>query len=161
MASVSRLAIFLQVKESGRRKCYGPIEQPVAGSSHGQRLGADLEGEDLAGDDPGAGTPRAGEEEDVDADEGDEGPLARKIGGVGTCAHAGNDELASGHANSAEEEQVAATPLLDEVETWEGGSDVDAGGDEADDEGVLEAGVLEELWAVVEDEAEEWFSTLS
>jgi hypothetical protein len=34
-----------------------PVEEPVGGGSHGERLGADLEREDFAGDDPGDGAP--------------------------------------------------------------------------------------------------------
>lgn len=39
----------------------GPVEEPVGGGGHGERLGADLEGEDLTGDDPGDGTPGGGD----------------------------------------------------------------------------------------------------
>ena len=39
----------------------GPVEEPVGGGGHGQRLGADLEGEDLASNDPGNGTPGGGD----------------------------------------------------------------------------------------------------
>ena len=62
--------------------------------------------------------------------------------------------MADGHADGAEEEEVAATPLLDEVETGDGGGDVDAGGNHADDKGVLDTRVLEEGCSVVEDEVD-------
>lgn len=35
----------------------GPVEKPVGGGGHGERLGAHLEREELTGDDPGDGTP--------------------------------------------------------------------------------------------------------
>lgn len=78
-------------------------------------------------------------------------------GGVlagGCCAEDGDEELGDAHADGAPEEDGAAAPFLDGVEAREGGGDVNAVGDEADDEGVLEAGVLEELGAVVEDEVD-------
>ena len=141
----------------------GPVEQPVGGGGHGEGLGADLEGEDLAGDDPGAGAPGRGEEEDVDADEGDGGLLGGLVvddddavgvlaGGGG--AEDGNEELRDAHADGAPEEDGAAAPFLDGIEAGEGGADVDAVGDQTDGEGVLEAGVLEELGAVVENEVD-------
>lgn len=131
-----------------------PVKEPVGRGGHGERLGADLEREDLAGDDPGDGSPGAREEEDVDADEGDHGVLSCLIG----CAHNGtsdsDDELADSHADGAEEEEVAATPLLNHPETGEGGGDVDGRGDHRNDEGVAEPCVLEELGTVVEDEVD-------
>jgi hypothetical protein len=58
--------------------------------------------------------------------------------------------LRDAHSNGTEHEERATTPLLDHVETWEGGDDVDDVGDEGDYEGVLDAGVLEEGCAVVD-----------
>jgi len=51
--------------------------------------------------------------------------LSRKVIGSGNCSHDGDDELANGHSNGTHEKQVAATHLLDKVETREGGGDVD------------------------------------
>jgi hypothetical protein len=56
--------------------------------------------------------------------------------------------------DGAEEEQVAAAHLLDHVQPREGREDVDAVGDDLDDERVLEVRVLEVLRAVVEDEVD-------
>ena len=42
-----------------------PVEKPVRGGSHRERLGSDLQGEDLTSDDPCARSPRAGEEENI------------------------------------------------------------------------------------------------
>jgi hypothetical protein len=141
----------------------GPVEQPVGGGGHGEGLGADLEGEDFASHDPGAGAPGGGEEEDVEADEGDGGLLGGFVvddddavgvlaGGGG--ADNGDDELRDAHAHGTPEEDGAATPFFDGVEARQGGADVDAVGDETDGEGVLEAGVLEELGAIVENEVD-------
>ncbi|KAK5182476.1 hypothetical protein LTR16_010211, partial [Cryomyces antarcticus] len=68
------------------------------------RLGTDLEREDLASDDPGDWSPRAGEEEDVDADECDQCTLTRQVVETHTRAYTSNDELASRHSDSTEEE---------------------------------------------------------
>lgn len=146
------------VDEIGSRVCDSPVEEPVRRSGHGEGLGADFEGEDLAGDDPSDWTPGRREEEDVDADECD-GCL---LGGVvvyddvtscvltgGCCAEDSNDELRDAHADGSPEENWSSTPLLDGVEAREGGGCVDAVGDQADDEGVGEAGVLEELSSVL------------
>ena len=146
------------IDEVGGGVCDGPIEEPVRGGGHGEGLGADFEGEDLAGDDPGDWTPGGGEEEDVDADECDGGFLGGVVvyddvaGSVltsGCCAEDGDDELRDAHADCSPEENWASTPLLDGVEAGEGGCCVDAVGDQADDEGVGEAGVLEELSSVL------------
>lgn len=139
----------------------GPVEEPVGGGGHGETLRTDLEGEELAGHDPGDGAPRAGEEEDVDADEGDEGIVgglvADDFGGPlgffdSTCD--GDDVLADAHTDGTKEEEAAATPFLDKVETGESGGDVDNVGDDRDDEGVGEAGVLEVLGSVIENEVD-------
>lgn len=132
----------------------GEVEQPVAGRGHAERFGAHLEREDLARNDPGHGAPRAREEEDVDAHEGDHGALGGWVLGADDGARDGDDELAHGHADGAEEEEVASAPGFDEVESGEGGGYVDGGGDHGDDEGVVEPGVLEEGGAVVEDEVD-------
>jgi hypothetical protein len=127
----------------------GEIQKPVGGCGHRERLGADLEGEELAGNNPGDWAPRAGEEEDVDADECDQRLLGRLVVDTGNGSSDCNDELANGHTNGTEEQEVAATPLLNEVETGKGGSDVDTGCDHGNDEGVAETSVLEERSTVV------------
>jgi hypothetical protein len=48
------------------------------------------------------------------------------------------------------EQEVAATPLLDEVETGEGRSNVDAGCNHGNDERVAKAGILEEGGTIVD-----------
>ena len=133
--------------EVGGRVGDGEVEQPVGGGGHRERLGAHLEREELAGDDPGDRTPGTGEEEDVEAHEGDE-DLVRGDG-AGRDADDGDDVLADAHADGAEQEQRTSSPLLDQVQTREGRDDVDDVDDEGRREGVLDAGILEELGAVV------------
>lgn len=132
----------------------GEVEEPVAGGGHGERLGTDLEREDLTSNDPGNWTPRAGEEEDVDADECDQGLLGSQVLNTSDSTGNSDDELADSHTDGTEEEEVAATPLLDEVETWKGGGDVDARGNHSDNKGVLDTRVLEEGSTIVEDEVD-------
>jgi hypothetical protein len=81
----------------------GPIEEPIGGSRHGERFGPDLQWENLAGDHPSARAPRTSEEENVDADEGDEGILAGLVSESYTGSDASHNELADGHSRSAEE----------------------------------------------------------
>lgn len=126
----------------------GPVEEPVGCGRDGETLCAGLEGEEFAGYDPGDGAPGGGEEEDVDADEGDEDFVCD--GGGGGCADDGDDQLGDAHADGTEHEEWAATPFLDHVEAGEGGDDVDDVGDKGDDEGVLDARVLEKSGAVVD-----------
>jgi hypothetical protein len=140
----------LDIDHVGGCEGNGPVEEPVAGSGHGETLGAGLEGEQLAGDDPSDGTPRRGEEEDVDAHEGDGGALSSEIGGTGDRTCDGDDELANTHADGTEKKQVAASKALNHVQTREGGDNVDTVGDDLDDEGVLEASVLEVRCSVVD-----------
>jgi len=69
----------------------------------------------------------------------------------GCGADGADDELADAHADGAHKEQVAAAELLNEVETGEGGRDIDTVGDDGDDEWVLEAGAEEVLGSVAGD----------
>ena len=104
-----------------------PVEQPVGGGGDGETLGTRLEGEEFTRHDPRDRAPGAGEEEDVDAHEGDE-DFVRDVG-VGGCADDCDDELRDAHSHGTEHEERAATPFLDHVETGEGGDDVDDVGD--------------------------------
>ena len=132
----------------------GEVEEPVAGGGHGERLGTDLEREDLTGNDPGDWAPGAGEEEDVDADECDQSLLGSHVLNTSDSTGNSDDELADSHTDGTEEEKVAATPLLDKVETGKGGGDVDARGNHSDNKGVPDTRVLEEGSSVVEDEVD-------
>lgn len=84
--------------------------------------------------------PGAGEEEDVDADEGNHG-LDGSVG-AGDSSDDGNDELADNHAKSTPDEQRSSSNLLHRPEGDGGGADVDEGGDEGDQEGVVDSSEL-------------------
>lgn len=73
-----------------------------------------------------------------------------EIVGCGGGADGAHDELADAHANCSHEKETASAELLDEVETGKRRGDVYRVGDYLDDEGVLEAGVLEVLSSVVD-----------
>jgi hypothetical protein len=102
--------------------------------------------------DPGARAPRACKEENVDADECDQRVLSGLVFASESCANTGDDELAYSHSDGPEEQEWATTPGLDHVETRESGCHVNGRGNHADQEGVLDAGSLEERSSVVENE---------
>lgn len=152
MATKLRISIFSQVEIRGGGRRLLTVEQPVAGSGDGQGLGTDLERVKLTSVDPAARTPGGSEEEDVEADEGNE----NLVGGFGLGSNTddGDDVLADAHADGAHQKERPATHSLNEIHTGQGGDDVDNVGNDADDEGVVDAGLLEELCAVVEDEVD-------
>lgn len=112
-----------------------PVEEPVGGGGHRKTLGADLEREDLASDDPSCGTEGGGEEEDVDADEGELGAGGGVVGGR-CCDTSGCDNvLRDTHTESTGKEDGTTTEAVNGPETREGGDDVDNVGDDGEDEG--------------------------
>jgi hypothetical protein len=130
------------------------VPEPVGGGREGDAARANGQREDLADDDPGAGAPGRSEEEDEDADECDFG-----LDGIGVVAidrtGDGDDKLADDHSQGAPEEERAAAEFLNGPEGDGGRADVDEGGDETDQEGVVDgAEVLEEGGAEVEDEVD-------
>ena len=91
------------------------VPEPIAGGGESDTTRPDRQGEDLTDDDPGTWTPGGGEEEDVDADEGN---LSFDSSRVATIHGAGNghDELANNHAESTPDHDGSATEPLDDVE---------------------------------------------
>lgn len=141
----------------------GPVEEPVGGGGHAERLGASGKGEDFAGDDPCERAPGAGEEEDEDADKGHGGLLPGHVLdedvavftlACGQGAADGDDELRDTHADGAGEEERATAPFVNGQEAGDGGDDVDGGGDHGNGEAAGDARVLEIPRAVVEDEVD-------
>ena len=72
----------------------------------------------------------------------------------GGGADDGNDELTKAHPDRSEQEESATTHLLNHVQTRKSRDDIDEISDEADEERVIDTGILEELCAVVEDEVD-------
>jgi hypothetical protein len=131
----------------------GPVEKPVGGGGHRKGLGSDLQGEDLTSDNPSARAPRTCEEEDIDANEGDKGLLGSLVGDWQET-NASNDKLTDSHADSSKKQELSSAPLLDQVQTREGGGNIDTRGNQTDGKSVADAGTLEERCTVVEDEVD-------
>lgn len=104
------------------------VPQPVGRCGQTDTTGADGDGVDLADDDPGGGAPGRGEEEDVEADEGDHGTGGAGVLGQGG-ADGGDDELADDHSDCAADEDGAPAETFDGPEGDWGGADVDDGED--------------------------------
>lgn len=101
---------------------------------------------------PSNWAPGASEEEDVNAHKCDQSLLCGLVLNTSDGSGDSNDKLAHRHTNGTEEQKIAASPLLNEIQTRESGSNVNAGSNHADDEGVLDTGVLEKGGTIVEDE---------
>lgn len=130
------------------------IPQPVRSSRQTDTTSTDGERIDFADDDPGTGTPGAGKEEDIDADERNHG---RDGFGVVAIGHTddGHDEFADEHACGSPDEERASAELLDGPERNRSGENVDQGGDQANQEGVLDGSErLKEGGSEVEDEVD-------
>lgn len=141
----------------------GPVEQPVGGRGHAERLGPRVEREDLARDDPRQGPPGAGEEEDEDAhkchggllpDEILDEDVAVVVLARGQRAAERDDELRDAHADGAKQEQRAAAPSVNGQEARDRGGHVDGRRDHGNGEAAGDARVLEVARAVVEDEVD-------
>jgi hypothetical protein len=67
---------------------------------------------------------------------------------------ASNDKLTNSHTDSSKKQELSSAPLLDQVQTREGGGNIDAGSDQTDSESIAYAGTLEERRTIVEDEVD-------
>ena len=104
------------------------VPEPVRCGGKGDTARSDWQREHLADDDPRGRTPGRGEEEDVDADEGDLSRDSLGVAPVGGASN-GHDELANRHANSTPDENCSPTILLDDIEGQWSRAYVDQGGD--------------------------------
>jgi len=130
------------------------VPEPVGGSGKGNTTGTDWQREDLTNHNPGTRSPCAGEEEDVDADEGDHSRDSLVVFSISDSDN-GDQELADNHAQSTPQKQGTTTNLLNGVEGDRGRADIDNGGDHGDEEGVLDRAKLgEEGSTEVEDEVD-------
>ena len=66
----------------------------------------------------------------------------------------GDDELANGHASSTDEEEGTTTELLNTPHTRQSHEHIDNASSDGNQEGVADAGALEEGGAIVEDEVD-------
>lgn len=115
--------------EIGRGISDSPVPQPVGCSGHRHCFRADSERIEFASDNPCARSPRRGEEKDVDTDKGDEGLLSGDVGGSSTNTNNGDNVLTDTHSGGADQEELAATEIVDSPHTREGGNDIDDIGD--------------------------------
>jgi len=129
------------------------VPQPVGSGGKSNTTRSDWEREDFTDDNPGTWSPSCSEEEDVNADEGDhcrDGWLGR----VGDTDN-GDDELANKHTKSTPDHDGTTTVLLNDVEGDGCRADVDQGGDQADQERVVDGVELgEEGGTEIEDEVD-------
>lgn len=134
------------------------VPEPVGGGGETDTARADGQREDLADDDPGAGAPGGGKEGDVDADEGDhglDGNLVVLAWGASGDTDDTDNELRDDHAHGTDDENTATAEALDDPEGERGAQDVDEGGHEGDEEGVVDrAEGFEENGSEVEDEVD-------
>ena len=80
--------------------------------------------------------------------------LSKTVLASGGCSEDSNEELRNTHANSAQEQNRATSPLVNSIQTGDSRADVDTGSNQTDNELVLETRVQEELRAVVEDKVD-------
>jgi len=134
------------------------VPEPVGGGGETDTAGADWQREDLADDDPGGWTPGGGKEGDVDADEGDHGldsGLVVLAWSASSDTDDTDDELGDDHASGTEDQNATTAETLNDPEGQWGAADVDEGGDERDQERVVDrAEGLEEDGTEVEDEVD-------
>lgn len=134
------------------------VPEPVGAGGQTDTAGTDGEGEDFTNDDPGTRTPGDGKGGDVQADEGNHGlggVLVVLSGRASSDTDDADNVLEGDHESGTADEQLTASNLLDRPERDRGRQDVDEGGDERDQERVLDrAELLEEDGAEVEDEVD-------
>ena len=137
------------------------VPEPVGCSGETNTTRTDGEREDLANDDPGSGTPSGSEDGNVQANEGNHSPGGVWVGWVGFGVLAGggtndtDDELHDNHTGGTEDQDGTTSDLLNHDERGRRGEHVHEGGDERDQEGVLDrTKLLEEDGAEVEDEVD-------
>jgi len=144
----------LFVNQVGGGETKNEVPEPVGGDGEGHGFGTDVEWIDLTADDPSDGAPCGGEEGDVDADESDQNLLSRDVGGRDRDANDGDQELANAHAEGADQEQPSAAEPFDTPHAWESREHVDDVDGDGDQEGVGNAGLLEEHGTIVDDEVD-------
>lgn len=145
-----------------RWESFGKITY-VRSSANTHHLRPMLQRVQLRRDYPSQGAPGRGEEGDEETDESNRSPLAGHVehgdgarvslarGGGAECS---NDKVADAHAHATPQEQRAATELIEDEHGGNRRENVDHGQDHANQEGAGNAGVFEELGAVVEDEVD-------
>lgn len=130
------------------------VPQPVASGRETDTTGTDRNGEDLANENPGSWTPGGSEEEDIDANEGNQGSGCVLVVGEGGSDSTDN-KLADDHAQGSVDHDGATAETLNGPEGNRGGDDIDNGENHGNQERVVDrAKGLQEDRGVVEDEVD-------
>ena len=134
------------------------VPEPIGSGGQGYTTRADGQREDLANHNPCAWSPCGSEEGDVEADEGNHGRDGRGVV-FGFLARGdtedSHDELHDNHTGGTDDEELATAESLDGIEGDGCGAYIDEGGDQRDQEGILDrAEGGEEDGTEVEDEVD-------
>lgn len=130
------------------------IPQPIRGGGQANSTGADGEREDLSNHDPSSRAPGGSEEENVDADEGNFGSHGTLVLAVGDADN-GDNELTDQHAESAPDQKWSPTKLFNGPKGDGSRADVDQGGNQPNQEGVVNGPkIREKAGAEIEDEVD-------
>lgn len=130
------------------------VPEPVGSGSKSHTLCTVLAGEQFGDQTPDYRAPGSGVEEDEEASD-DYHALSGAGGVLGgfnvehEVAEGGEDHEEDKHAEGTGDEGLATTEVLDDVETTEGGSEVDGAEDDLGDEGVGDTGTLEDSGTLI------------
>ena len=132
------------------------VPKPVGSSGESHTLGTVFGGEELGNDGPDDGTP--GRSVEKNEERGDDNHALAGSGGVlrvlnveHKVSDGGEDHKADEHQGSTSNEGLAATKVLNNVETTKGGSKVDSSENDLSDERVGDTGTLEDGGTIVEE----------
>lgn len=135
--------------DEGSEETDQEVPEPVASGGQSHTLRTVLGGEELSTDSPDHGTPGHGVGGNEEA--GNDDHTLTRAGGVlrvldieHEVANRGEDHEADEHEPSTEDKRLATTEVLDDVQTAEGGTEVDGAEDDLGDEGVGDTGSLED-----------------
>lgn len=131
------------------------VPGPVGGSGNTHADSAVLEGVHLTTDGPDDGTPGGGEADNEETGEENHDDTGSVVGGVvvqDLVADGGPDHEANEHPGATVHQTLAASVVLDDVETGEGHTEVDNTQNDGGNVGVAETDTVEDTGSVVEDE---------
>lgn len=134
------------ISVSSRQKTVKDV--PVGGGGQTDTSRADGKGENFANHNPRSRTPGCGKDGDVQANEGDHGAGRIRIGWVigrvfaSSGTNGTDDELHDDHTGGTPDENGTTTDLLDHNEGGRRREHVDQGGNERNQEGVLDGSEL-------------------
>lgn len=113
------------------------VPQPIRCGGETDTTGSDRKWKSLANDNPSGRPPSRSEECNGKANEGDHSRCSRLVVGANGCTDDSREELASEHAQGTVDQQWAASESLDGPEGNWRGTDIDEGGNQRNQEGIL------------------------